>query len=96
MLIFLYLLKQFLRIFKTQVSSLDIIFALNLNHIVMKKYLFIIMLTICTINYTRAQNKGKNNTPKEEIKVNKEYDENASTANERNGRTSPEIFKRKT
>jgi len=45
----------------------------------MKKHLFIIILTICAINYTKAQNQEKsNNAPNEEIKVNREYDENGN------------------
>lgn len=45
----------------------------------MKRYSFLIMLTMCFfLNSTAQKNDQKPNTPKEDIKVNREYDENGN------------------
>jgi len=68
-----------LRIFKTPFPTIVIIFEEILNSTAMKQHLMLIALLICIIATTHAQQTDqKSKTPKEDIKVNREYDENGN------------------
>ena len=65
-----------LRFFKIQNSGFDIIFESNLNQLVMKRFVIFSFLNLCLIASLSAQNPDKKqNQPKENSKVTKEYDE---------------------
>jgi hypothetical protein len=65
-----------LRFFKIQFSGFEVIFELNLNHLAMKRFAFILFLNSCLTISLLAQNPDKKqNLPKENSKVTKEYDE---------------------
>jgi hypothetical protein len=65
-----------LMFFKIQISGFEAIFELKLNHLAMKRFTLILFLNSCLTISLLAQNPDKKqNLPKENSKVTKEYDE---------------------
>ena len=65
-----------LSFFKIQISGFEVIFELNLNHLAMKRFVLFSFLNLCLIASLLAQSSDKKqNLPKENSKVTKEYDE---------------------
>ena len=65
-----------LRFFKIQFSWFEFNFESNLNHLAMKRFVLFSFLNLCLIVGVLAQNQDKKqNQPKENSKVTKEYDE---------------------
>lgn len=69
----------FLRFFKSKVHSLSLILNSNLNFITMKRCMFFLALLIgFQLQMTAQKSKSGKVAPKEDIRVNREYDENGN------------------